>query len=163
MAGTLLGVFWIGLAFSHAVMLRQLPDGKGIVIDVAVATFLGDTGAYFGGRLFGRRPLAPTISPKKTVEGLICGMGVAVIAVYFASLYQTNYFTGGKVFGLGIAIAILGPIGDLFSSLMKRDAGTKDSGSLFGAHGGALDRLDGVMFTIVAAYYIWVSVAPPVH
>jgi phosphatidate cytidylyltransferase len=163
MAGTLLGVFWVGFAFSHAVMLRQLPDGKGILIDVAVATFLGDTGAYFGGRLFGRRALAPAISPNKTVEGLICGMIVSVLAVYTASLYQTGYqqhgLSGGVVFGLGIAIAVLGPLGDLFESLVKRDAGTKDAGNLFGAHGGALDRLDGVMFTVVAGYYIWAAVA----
>ncbi len=156
-AGTLLGVVWIGLAFAHAVLLRQLPHGKGIVIDVAVGTFLGDTGAYLGGRLFGRRPLAPSISPNKTVEGLFCGMLVAIIAVYFASLYQSTYMSAGKTFGLGIAIAILGPIGDLFSSLVKRDAGVKDSGTLFGAHGGALDRLDAVIFTIVAGYYVWAA------
>ena len=161
MAGTLLGVFWIGFAFSHAVLLRQLHHGNGILIDVAVGTFLGDTGAYFGGRLFGRTPLAPAISPKKTVEGLFCGVIVAILAVYIASLYQTGWsppLSSGVVFGLGIAVAVLGPLGDLFESLIKRDAGTKDAGSLFGAHGGALDRLDGVMFTVVAAYYIWISV-----
>jgi phosphatidate cytidylyltransferase len=84
-------------------------------------------------------------------------MLVAILAVYFASLYQT-YLTGGDIFALGIAIALLGPLGDLFESLIKRDAGAKDAGSLFGAHGGALDRLDGVIFTVVAAYYIWVTV-----
>jgi phosphatidate cytidylyltransferase len=156
-AGTVLGVTWIGLAFAHAVLLRDLPDGKGIVIDVCVGTFLGDTGAYLGGRLFGRRPLAPTISPNKTVEGLVCGMLVAILAVYFASLYQSSYMTAGKTIGLGIAIAILGPLGDLFESLVKRDAGAKDAGSLFGAHGGALDRLDAVIFTIVAGYYVWAA------
>jgi phosphatidate cytidylyltransferase len=158
MAGTLLGIYWIGFAFSHAVLLRQLHHGNGILIDVAVGTFLGDTGAYFGGRLFGRTPLAPTISPKKTVEGLFCGAIVAILAVYIASLYQTSYLHSGVTLGLGIAIAILGPLGDLFESLVKRDAGTKDAGRLFGAHGGALDRLDGVMFTVVAGYYIWLSV-----
>src|SRR6201999_1247977 len=73
-AGTLLGIFWLGLAFAHAVLLRQLDNGGGILIDILVGTFLGDTGAYIGGRLFGRRLLAPSISPKKTWEGLICGM-----------------------------------------------------------------------------------------
>ena len=58
-AGTLLGVYWIGLAFTHAELLRELPHGNGVVIDVLLGTFLGDTGAYLGGRLFGRRPLAP--------------------------------------------------------------------------------------------------------
>jgi phosphatidate cytidylyltransferase len=155
-AGTLLGVYWIGLAFAHAVLLRQLSHGDGVIIDVMVGTFLGDTGAYVGGRLFGRRALAPSISPKKTVEGLVCGMIVAIISVFFAGLYQT-WLTQGAALGLGLAIAILGPMGDLFESLVKRDAGAKDAGSLFGAHGGALDRLDAVIFTIVAAYYIWVA------
>ncbi|HWF54884.1 MAG TPA: phosphatidate cytidylyltransferase [Solirubrobacteraceae bacterium] len=162
-AGTLLGVLWIGLAFSHAVLLRQLGDGKGILIDVAVGTFLGDTGAYLGGRLFGRRPLAPEISPNKTVEGLFCGMLVTILAVYVAASYQSSYLTGGDAFALGIAIAVLGPLGDLFESLVKRDAGAKDAGSLFGAHGGALDRLDGAIFTVVAGYYVWVTIHPALH
>lgn len=160
-AGTLLGVFWIGTAFAHAVLLRELTQGKGIIIDTMVGTFLGDTGAYIGGRLFGRRPLAPAISPHKTVEGLVIGMIVAIVAVYFASLYQTAWMTHGTAFVLGAAIAVLGPLGDLFESLVKRDAGTKDTGSLFGAHGGALDRLDSMLFTIVAAYYIWIAAPHP--
>jgi len=160
-AGTLLGVFWIGTAFAHAVLLRELAQGKGIIIDTLVGTFLGDTGAYVGGRLFGRRPLAPAISPHKTVEGLVIGMIFAIVGVYFASLYQTGWLTHGTAFVLGAAIAVLGPLGDLFVSLVKRDAGTKDTGSLFGAHGGALDRLDSVMFTIVAAYYIWIAAPHP--
>src|SRR5262249_49066948 len=73
MAGTLLGIYWLGFAFAHAVLLRGLPHGNGVIIDVAVGTFLGDTGAYLGGRLFGRRPLAPRISPNKTLEGLLFG------------------------------------------------------------------------------------------
>jgi phosphatidate cytidylyltransferase len=155
-AGTLLGVYWIGFAFAHAVLLRQLPHGSAIIIDVAVGTFLGDTGAYVGGRLFGRRPLAPSISPSKTVEGLFCGMLVAILAVFFAGLYQ-DWLTQGAALALGVAVAVLGPLGDLFESLVKRDAGTKDAGTLFGPHGGALDRLDAVIFTIVAGYYIWIA------
>ena len=155
-AGTLLGVFWIGFGFAHAVLLRQVPEGKGIVIDVLVGTFVADTVAYFGGRMFGRHPLAPTISPKTTSEGLGCGMLGAVLAVLVAGLFQP-WLPHGTALLLGIAIAILGPIGDLFESLIKRDAGAKDAGSLFGAHGGALDRLDAVSFTIVAAYYIWTA------
>lgn len=160
-AATILGVFWIGTAFAHSVLLRELPNGKGIIIDTMVGTFLGDTGAYFGGRLFGRRLLAPAISPKKTVEGLVIGMIVAIIAVYFASQYQSSFLTHGTAFVLGAAVAVLGPLGDLFESLVKRDAGTKDAGSLFGAHGGALDRLDSMLFTIVAAYYIWIAAPHP--
>jgi phosphatidate cytidylyltransferase len=156
-AGTLLGVSWIALAFAHAVLLRQLPHGNAILIDVLVGTFLGDTAAYLGGRLFGRRPLAPAISPHKTVEGLFCGMLIAVLAVFFAGLYQ-DWLTQTDALVLGLAVAILGPLGDLFESLVKRDSGTKDAGTLFGPHGGALDRLDAVIFTVVAGYYIWVAV-----
>jgi len=157
-AGTLLGVFWIGFAFSHAILLREMPYGKGMVIDVLVGTFVSDTVAYFGGRMFGRHPLAPTISPKKTVEGLGCGALGAVLAVSCCDLFQP-WLPLGTALILGIAIAVLGPMGDLFESLIKRDAGAKDAGSLFGAHGGALDRLDAVSFTVVAAYYIW-TIAP---
>jgi phosphatidate cytidylyltransferase len=161
-AGTLLGVFWIGFAFAHAVLLRDLPHGNGILIDVLVGTFLGDTAAYLGGRLFGRRPLAPEISPNKTVEGLFCGMFIAILAVFCAGLYQT-WLTSGDALLLGFAVAVLGPLGDLFESLVKRDAGTKDAGTLFGPHGGALDRLDAVIFTVVAGYYIWIAVMPAAH
>jgi phosphatidate cytidylyltransferase len=157
-AGTLLGIYWIGFAFATAVLLRQLHHGNGIVIDVMVGTFLGDTGAYCGGRLFGRRPLAKEISPNKTIEGLFCGMLVAILAVFVAGLYQETWLTHGEALALGLAIAVLGPVGDLFESLVKRDAGAKDTGKLFGAHGGALDRLDAAMFTVVAAYFIWATV-----
>jgi phosphatidate cytidylyltransferase len=155
-AGTLLGIFWLGLAFAHAVLLRRLDHGSGILIDILVGTFLGDTAAYIGGRLFGRRLLAPSISPNKTWEGLFCGMLIAILAVFIAGLEQT-WLTQGDALVLGVAVAVVGPIGDLFESLIKRDAGTKDAGNLFGAHGGALDRLDAVIFTVVAGYYVWVS------
>jgi phosphatidate cytidylyltransferase len=163
-AGTLLGVYWIGFAFAHAELLREVHHGpvyhgNAIIIDVLIGTFLGDTAAYLGGRLFGRRLLAPNISPNKTVEGLFCGMLIAILSVYFAGLYQP-WLTSGDALLLGVAVAVLAPLGDLFESVVKRDAGTKDTGSLFGAHGGALDRLDAVIFTIVAAYYIWIAVMP---
>lgn len=156
LAITLLGVFWIGFALAHAVLLRGLPHGKGIVIDVLVGTFLGDTGAYLGGRLFGRRPLAPAISPGKTVEGLVAGMICAVAAVWLAGRYQ-EWLPGTHALVLGAGVALAGPAGDLFESFLKRHAAAKDSGSLFGAHGGALDRLDGVLFTAVVGYYVWLA------
>jgi phosphatidate cytidylyltransferase len=158
-AGTLLGIYWVGFAFAHAELLRQLPHGKALVLDIAIGTFLGDTAAYLGGRLFGRIPLAPSISPSKTVEGLVCGALIAIVSVYLAAESSSAWLTHGDALLLGITIAVLGPIGDLFESLVKRDAGAKDAGTLFGAHGGALDRLDGVMFTIVAAYYVYLAVA----
>jgi phosphatidate cytidylyltransferase len=157
-AGTLLGVYWVGFAFAHAELARELPvHGKSLVLDIAVGTFLGDTGAYIGGRLFGRMPLAPSVSPNKTVEGLFCGGLIAILSVYLAAENSSLWLTHGDALLLGLMIAILGPIGDLFESLVKRDAGAKDAGRLFGAHGGALDRLDGVMFTIVGAYYIYLA------
>jgi phosphatidate cytidylyltransferase len=156
-ASTLFGVFWLGFAFSHATLLRDSPHGAGLLVDVMLGTFLGDTGAYLGGRMFGRHKLSPTISPNKTIEGLAFGMVVAVVAVFCAGLDE-SYLSTGAALGLGVAIAVLGPLGDLFESLVKRDAGTKDAGTMFGAHGGALDRLDAVSFTVVAAYYIWTAV-----
>jgi phosphatidate cytidylyltransferase len=153
---TMLGIVWIGLAIGHAVMLRDLPHGNAIVIDVLVGTFLGDTGAYLGGRAIGSTPLAPRISPNKTWEGLGVGIIVAVIATWCAGLYQ-DWLSGPQALLLGFAIALTAPVGDLFESYLKRDAGTKDTGTLFGAHGGALDRLDAVLFTIVAGFYVWTA------
>jgi phosphatidate cytidylyltransferase len=154
---TLLGVWWVGLAMAHAVLLRALPHGGGIFIDVLVGTFVGDSGAYLGGRSFGRRPLAPRISPNKTVEGLVIGAFCAIVAVWFASLYQP-WFQKGDAVLLGVGVAIAAPIGDLFESYIKREAGVKDSGRAFGAHGGALDRLDAVLFTTVVGYYVWLAI-----
>jgi phosphatidate cytidylyltransferase len=154
LAVTLLGIYWIGFGFAHAVLLRGLPHGEGIVIDVLVGTFLGDTGAYLGGRLFGKRPLAPSISPNKTVEGLAIGMLCAVLGVWFAGRYQ-EWLPGTHALVLGLGVAVFAPIGDLFESFVKREAGAKDTGRLFGAHGGVLDRLDAVLFTAVVGYYIW--------
>jgi phosphatidate cytidylyltransferase len=156
-AGTLLGIFWIGLGFAHAELLRQLPHGNSIVIDVMLGTFLADTGAYVGGRMFGHRPLAPAISPNKTVEGLFLGMFTAVLTVFIAGRFQQAWLTEGDSLLLGLTVAVLGPIGDLFESVVKRDAGAKDAGTVFGAHGGALDRLDAVIFTAIGGYYVWIG------
>ena len=156
LAVTLLGIYWIGLAFAHAVMLRELDHGAGIVVDVLVGTFLGDTGAYLGGRMFGRRPLAPAISPGKTIEGLVTGMICAVLGVWIASRYQ-EWLPTSHALVLGVGVALVAPVGDLFESFIKRNAQTKDSGGLFGPHGGALDRLDAVLFTAVVGYYIWAA------
>jgi phosphatidate cytidylyltransferase len=154
LAVTLLGIYWIGFALAHAVLLRGLPHGEGIVIDVLVGTFLGDTGAYLGGRMFGRRPLAPRISPGKTVEGLFAGMAFAIAGVWLAGRYQ-DWLPGTHALVLGLGVALVAPVGDLFESFVKREAGVKDSGGVFGAHGGALDRLDAVLFAAVVGYYIW--------
>jgi phosphatidate cytidylyltransferase len=151
---TLLGLTWVGLALAHAVMLRDLPHGDKIVIIVLVGTFAGDTAAYMGGRAFGERKLAPSVSPNKTVEGLVIGMVIAIAAVWFSGLYA-DWLTGVEALELGAAVAVAAPLGDLFESYLKRDAGTKDTGRLFGAHGGALDRLDALLFSAVVGFYVW--------
>ena len=151
---TLLGVYWVGLAIAHAIMLRELPHGDGIVINVLVGTFIGDSGAYFGGRWFGSRKLAPRISPNKTVEGLVIGILTAILSVWCAGLYQ-DWLSGTDALILGLGIALAAPTGDLFESFIKRSVGTKDTGTLFGAHGGALDRLDALLFSFVVTYYVW--------
>jgi phosphatidate cytidylyltransferase len=158
MAAVLLGVVWIGLAIAHAIMLRELPHGGGVLAAVLVGTFAGDTGAYFGGRAIGRIPLAPRISPNKTVEGLLAGMFTAVLGVWIVNWYQDWVDTPDALI-LGAAVAVVAPIGDLFESFIKRDVGTKDTGRLFGAHGGALDRLDAVLFSLVVGYYVWKALA----
>lgn len=156
-AVTLLGIVWIGLTLGHAVLLRDSDHGGGILLNVLIGTFIGDTGAYLGGRMFGTRKLAPRISPNKTIEGLLIGMVTAVAAVWFAGLYQ-DWFSGTDAVLLGLAVAIAAPLGDLFESFLKRDAGTKDAGGLFGVHGGVLDRLDAAMFAVVAGYYVWLAI-----
>ncbi len=156
MAIAVFGVAWVGLALAHAVLLRDLPHGGGIIVDILVGTFIGDSAAYSGGRMFGRRKLAPRVSPNKTVEGLLIGMVAAVVATWLAGTYQ-DWLSGTDALILGVAVAIAAPIGDLFESFVKRDAGTKDTGKLFGAHGGALDRLDAVFFTAVTGYYVWLA------
>ncbi len=155
-AATLFGVLWIGLPLVHAVFLRALPHGDGLLIDVLVGTFLGDTAAYFGGRMYGRRPLAPSISPNKTLEGLVAGILGATFAFWCAGLYQ-DWLTGADALLIGFLVALAAPVGDLFESLIKRDLDVKDTGRIFGAHGGVLDRLDAVFFTVVVGYYAAVA------
>jgi phosphatidate cytidylyltransferase len=157
MALTTLGVVWVGMAVAHAILLRETTHGDGIVVDILVGTFLGDTGAYLGGRYFGTRKLSPRISPNKTVEGLVIGFGTAVLATWAAGLYQ-DWLTHGQALILGAAVGAAAPVGDLLESAVKRDAHAKDAGTLFGAHGGALDRLDAAFFTLVAGYYVWLAI-----
>ncbi len=159
MAATLFGAFWIGIPLAHALWLQQLPHGEMIIIDVLLGTFIGDTFAMFGGKLFGRTKMAPALSPNKTMEGLAIGMFGAVLTVWFAGLYQ-DWITGQNALLLGLAVAVTAPLGDVFESYIKRDFGVKDSGRAFGAHGGAMDRADAALFVLVVAYYVWFSMAP---
>jgi phosphatidate cytidylyltransferase len=155
---TLLGIAWIGIPLAHAVFLRDLPDhGAALLIDVLVGTFVADTAAYATGRMFGSHKIAPNLSPNKTIEGLIGGFVIGTMGFWFAGLYQ-DWLSGVDALIIGAAVAAVAPIGDLFESLLKRDLGTKDTGTLFGPHGGLLDRLDAVFFTVVVGYYLAVAV-----
>jgi phosphatidate cytidylyltransferase len=151
---TLLGIFWIGIPLVHAVLLRDLPShGAGLLVDVLVGTFVADTAAYATGRMFGSHKIAPSISPNKTIEGLLGGFLIGTMGFWFAGLYQ-NWLTGVDALIIGAAVAAIAPVGDLFESMLKRDLGKKDTGTLFGPHGGILDRLDAVFFTVVVGYYL---------
>jgi phosphatidate cytidylyltransferase len=157
MGVTVLGAVWIGLPLVHAVLLRGLPDhGAALLIDVLVGTFATDTGAYATGRMFGSHRIAPDLSPNKTIEGLVGGFLIGTMGFWFAGLYQ-DWLSGVDALIIGAAVAAIGPIGDLFASMVKRDLGVKDTGKLFGPHGGLLDRLDAVFFTIVVGYYLSVQ------
>lgn len=157
MAVTIFGLFWIGIPLVHAVLLRELPDhGAALMINVLVGTFAADTGAYAVGRLFGSHKLAPNLSPNKTIEGLLGGLLIGTVAVWCAGLYQ-DWFSGTDALILGAAVASIAVVGDLFESMIKRDLGTKDTSTLFGPHGGLLDRLDAVFFTVVVGYYVSVA------
>jgi len=157
MGVTLLGIVWIGIPLVHAVLLRDLPDhGAGLLVDVLVGTFVADTAAYATGRMFGSHKIAPNLSPNKTIEGLIGGFVIGTMGFWFAGLYQ-DWLSGVDALIIGAAVAAVAPIGDLFESMLKRDLGTKDTGTLFGPHGGILDRLDAVFFTVVVGYYLAVA------
>lgn len=154
---TLLGIVWIGIPLVHAVLLRDLPDhGAGLLVDVLVGTFVADTAAYATGRMFGSHKIAPTLSPNKTIEGLVGGFVIGTMGFWFAGLYQ-DWLSGVDALIIGAAVAAIAPVGDLFESMLKRDLGTKDTGTLFGPHGGILDRLDAVFFTVVVGYYLSVA------
>jgi phosphatidate cytidylyltransferase len=154
---TVLGAAWIGLGLAHAVLLRDISEhGVLAAFTVLLAVWAGDAAAYGIGLLFGRHKLAPTVSPGKTWEGLAAGTA-ATIAVTFVALYKAGFLSIPESLVLGVAIAIAGPLGDLFESAIKRDMDVKDSGRLLGGHGGMLDRLDALLFSWVAAYYVIVA------
>lgn len=158
LAITTLALVWIGLPFAHAVLLRELPlHGGALLVDVLVATFFTDTFAYLGGRMFGQRPLAPQVSPNKTIEGLLIGILGGILGFWIAGLYQ-DWLSGPQALLFGFCIAVLAPLGDLFESAIKRDLDVKDTGRMLGPHGGLLDRLDAVLFTIVAGYYLALAI-----
>lgn len=154
-AGTALGAVYVGLFGAHWVLLRQLPEGMAVTFLVLTSTWCADSGAYFVGRWLGRRKLAPELSPNKTVEGAVGGVvgglvGAAAAGAYFG--LPPAWVVAG-----GLLCALSGQLGDLWESAIKREARAKDSGSVLPGHGGVLDRFDGLLFSGVAAYYLFAA------
>jgi phosphatidate cytidylyltransferase len=115
---------------------------------------VSDSAQYYAGRAFGRRPLSPTISPKKTVEGAVGGVVFGTLAMIFGGRYVFES-PAWMLALVGAAISLLGIVGDLFESLLKRSAGVKDSSHLIPGHGGVLDRIDSWLFA-APVYYVFV-------
>ncbi len=155
-ATTSLGLGYVGLSFAMLMALRELPHGAEAVVNVLVGVWVFDTASYVGGKTWGRTPVAPRISPGKTLEGLIVGLVCGVLAVMIAGLYM-DWIDALQSFILGLVICVTAFMGDLFESALKRDAGAKDSGRLLMGHGGVLDRFDALMFASVAAYFTTVA------
>ena len=152
-SSTLMGALWVGGGLSFLLLLRHLPaHGRLALYTVLLAVWAGDTLAYLGGRLLGRHKMAPSTSPGKTWEGFVFGTA-ATVFVSFVALYKSHFLTIPQSIVLGVVLAVAGPLGDLFESLLKRDAGVKDSGTILGGHGGMLDRLDAFLFAAPAAYF----------
>lgn len=174
-AVTVFGALFTGGTLAYAVYLRQMDvgvttlgnaprwTGAALLAFPLVLTWTSDTGAYFGGRRFGRRKLIPTVSPGKTVEGAIAGVAATVL---MGALYAHYVLTGaaglpvGAATGalIGFVVSPVAQVGDLAESLLKREAGVKDSGNLLPGHGGVLDRFDSLFFSIPVTYWLlsWV-------
>jgi phosphatidate cytidylyltransferase len=150
-AVTLLGVVYIPLLGSFFALMVKRADGPGVVIATIGATAVYDVLAFAGGSLWGRRPLALAISPNKTLEGFgFATVALVILGTAIAPLLGPWNLAQALVFSLTICVAA--PLGDLFESMIKRDLGIKDMGSIFPGHGGALDRIDAILFTGPAAY-----------
>lgn len=157
-AVTFLGVAYVSFLLSHLLFLRGLSEGEYLILFVLGITWLGDAGAYYTGSLLGRRPLAARISPRKTVEGSLGGLGVGVLGSLGAKFWFLPQLSVWDAVVLGLVLGIVGQLGDLVESLCKRSAGVKDSGQLIAAHGGVLDKVDALMFTAPVFYYYLVIV-----
>jgi len=150
---TVLGVAYVPLMAGFALAMLEFTDGRALVLSVIGLTFVYDTAAFIVGSWWGNRPLAPTISPKKSLEGAI-GATLVVIAVSVGAVAPavTSLSTVGRSVALAMVVAVLAPLGDLAESLIKRDLGVKDMGSVLPGHGGVLDRIDSVLFVVPAAF-----------
>ena len=147
---TVFGIFYISWLFSFLIKIRSLGQGAGLLASVLIITKLGDIGAYFIGSRFGKIPLFPRISPAKTWEGAFGGLLFSILGALVSKPFM-NLSYPHLVF-IGIFIGILGQLGDLSESLMKRDCQVKDSGALLPGMGGILDEIDSVLFTAPVFY-----------
>jgi len=158
---TLFGIMYVGWLGSHLIMLRELPASRGadgvigahMVFYAALVTWATDTAAYLAGVAFGRRKLLPRVSPNKTVEGALGGLIGAALVGWVCARTFAVFITPLAGALLGLAAGILAQLGDLVESLLKRDAGTKDTAKLLPGHGGVLDRFDSLLFTVPVIYY----------
>jgi phosphatidate cytidylyltransferase len=152
------GCLYAGLGLSPIAALRVGPEGLQWVISALVITWANDTCAYFAGRLFGRHKLHPVVSPNKTWEGFAGGAVGSVAGMFIARWVAFPALTSVDCVALGLLGAVLGPLGDLCESLLKRAHGVKDSGFLIPGHGGLLDRVDALLFNAPAVYLYVVAV-----
>lgn len=153
---TLFGVLYVGLLGSFAGLMLTDPNGTGMLLAAVLCTVGYDTGGLVVGRMFGRSPLS-AVSPNKTTEGLIGGMAVsfaiAVLVVGRITPFGQDPGTLGSAFVLGVVVALAAPLGDLCESMIKRDLGLKDMGTILPGHGGLMDRFDALLFVLPATYY----------
>ncbi len=153
----LLALLYVPFFLGHFILMRNLEWGRSWILFTLVAVYFGDTTAFYIGRAWGRKKMAPQISPNKTLEG---GLGAVVGSGAGALLYKAFFFPELSTFQaliLGIGVGAIGQLGDLFESLLKRSAQVKDSGTLIPGHGGLLDRIDSVLFVApFVYYYAWI-------
>ncbi|HIC89874.1 MAG TPA: phosphatidate cytidylyltransferase [Anaerolineae bacterium] len=149
---TIAGALYLGMLLRFFPALREQSDGFDWLLYALLITWITDSGAYFIGTAIGRHPLWPRLSPKKTWEGAIGGWIVGVVASAGLALFLTNmnWFQG---LILGAIVSLAAPFGDLAESMFKRQAGAKDSSHLIPGHGGALDRIDSLLFVVPVVYY----------
>ena len=150
---TLAGIFYLGWVGSYLISLRNLPNGEWWAFIALPAAWIADMGAFFVGRQFGRHKLAPRVSPKKTWAGAWGGLAGSIAGVAVLKLVSAHYLSWLDVAMIAIPGGILGQLGDLTESLIKRSAGVKDSGALLPGHGGLLDRIDALLFALPYVYY----------
>jgi phosphatidate cytidylyltransferase len=158
LALSLLGLIYVPLLLSHAVLLRGLPAGRAWIFLVLFVVMASDTMAYFVGMNFGRHRLYEAVSPKKSIEGSAGGLIGGVLGATICKLWFFPELGLADILMVGIGVGIFSQLGDLVESLFKRSFGVKDSGTIIPGHGGVLDRLDSLLFAFPVTYYyaVWV-------